>query len=57
MDITDVGFGQLLLYSGICPVTRLSLAGAEGEKVVVLLCSPDCSEEKALAAILPCILS
>ena len=52
-----MGLGQLPQYGGIHPVTRLSPAGAAGEEVVVLLCSPDRSEEKASGTILPCVLS
>lgn len=52
----DVGLGQCLQCGGIHPVTRLSPAGAAGEGVV-LLWSPDGSEEKGLGTILPCALS
>lgn len=53
----DVGLGQHLQYGGTYPVTSLSPTGTAVEEVVVLLCSPDSSEEKALGAVLPCILS
>lgn len=51
-----MGLGQCPQYGAIHSVTRLSPAGAVGKEVIVLLCSPDSSEEKDLGAILPCVL-
>lgn len=55
MDILQT-LPQLLRWYLSCPVPRLSLSGAAGVGVMVLMCSPDHSE-KGLDAILPCILS